>query len=100
MGSSHGIHPLGIMTKQETVSLAHLLTVCIEAGRLACERIRQIHASGKLLPVEKGNGKDSITGRPMTDIQTEADRQSEQVIFTTLLRFFPNLRVCHHSPPS
>ena len=73
--------------------LTDLLAVCIEAGRLACERIRTIHATGDLKAIEKGDGNDEITGRPMRDIQTEADRQSEQIIFSTIRKFFPYMRI-------
>ena len=82
-----------------SISVSHLISVCFEAGRLASARIKKIHSSGDLQCVEKGDGKDAITGRPMTDIQTEADRQSETIIFSTLYNIFPKIKVCVHSSP-
>ena len=76
------------------IRLADLVSLCCKAAERACARIRSIHESGDLRAVEKGDGQDRITGRPMTDIQTEADRQSEFVIFSTLHKVFPDLRVC------
>lgn len=78
----------------EKVGLDRLVAVCLEAGRKACGLIRTIHSSGDLQCVEKGDGRDTLTGRPMRDIQTEADRQSEWIIFATLRHHFPNLKVC------
>jgi 3'-phosphoadenosine 5'-phosphosulfate (PAPS) 3'-phosphatase len=75
----------------ELISIAELMAVCAEAAERACSRIRSIHATGILRPIEKGDGKDALTGRPMADTQTEADRQSERIIFSAIRRQFPDL---------
>ena len=80
------------------IGISDLVSVCLEAGRLASAKIKAIHSSGDLQCVEKGDGRDSITGRPMTDIQTEADRQSETIIFSTIYDNFPQIKVCVVSP--
>jgi hypothetical protein len=77
----------------QTIRLSELVSLCCRAGERACARIRSIHESGDLKAIEKGDGNDKITGRPMTDIQTEADRQSEFVVFSTLRKVFPALHV-------
>lgn len=83
---------LSVMSPAELVHPVELLAVCVEAARLASERIRSLIGTD-LHCVEKGNGTDAITGRPMRDIQTEADRQCEQLIIETLLRYFPGLKI-------
>jgi 3'(2'), 5'-bisphosphate nucleotidase len=75
------------------ISVSKLVHACLDAGRLAAERIRAVHSSGDLQCIEKGDGQDKITGRPMRDIQTEADRQAEQIIFCRILREFPGIRI-------
>ena len=75
------------------ISASHLLHACIDASRLAAEQIRKIQSSGDLQCIEKGDGQDNITGRPMRDIQTEADRRAEQIIFCRILREFPAIRI-------
>lgn len=66
------------------ILLPDLMAVCVEAAGKACETIRMIHRSGCLCPIEKGDGRDSVTGSIVADLQTEADRQSEIIIFSVL----------------
>lgn len=75
------------------VSIPDLLCVCVEAAQRACKKIREIRAGGDLAPIEKGDGTDALTGRPMADTQTEADRQSERVIFSVIRRTYPDIRI-------
>jgi fructose-1,6-bisphosphatase/inositol monophosphatase family enzyme len=76
-----------------SINTKSLLAVCIESARLASCRIREIRDRGQLNLVEKGTGTDSITGRPMRDIQTEADRQSEEIIIACIAHYFPNIKI-------
>lgn len=75
------------------INVGELVAVCLRAGDAACEVIRRIHSSGNLQCVEKGSGRDSLTGRPMSDIQTEADRQSECVVFSQILSRYPEMAI-------
>jgi 3'(2'), 5'-bisphosphate nucleotidase len=77
----------------QSVSITDLLSVCVEAAQRACKKIREIRACGDLAPIEKGDGTDALTGRPMADTQTEADRQSERVIFSIIRRSYPDIRI-------
>jgi 3'(2'), 5'-bisphosphate nucleotidase len=76
-----------------SVSVVELLGVCVEAAERACKRIREIRAGGDLGAIDKGDGKDAFTGRPMVDIQTEADRQSEKIIFSVIKCRYPEMKV-------
>jgi len=75
------------------IRVSQLMETCIRAGQRAGNRIKSIHSSGNLNCVEKGDGQDKITGRPMKDLQTEADRQSESIIFSTILKQFPGIKI-------
>lgn len=77
----------------EIISIPELVAVCVEAAERACSRIRSIHATGNLKAIEKGDGTDALTGRPMADTQTEADRQSEKIIFSVIKKHYPELRI-------
>ena len=76
---------------EDVICIAELVAVCVEAAERACGKIREISASGNLKPIEKGDGTDALTGGPLADTQTEADRQSERIIFSILRKQFPNL---------
>lgn len=75
------------------ISIPELMAVCVKAAEKACNRIRIIHASGNLHPIEKGDGRDSVTGRRIADLQTEADRQSEAIVFSVLRRHLGDVKI-------
>ncbi|KAF4651090.1 3'(2'), 5'-bisphosphate nucleotidase 1 [Perkinsus olseni] len=74
-----------------TVDFPHLVSVCVTAAQGAAGIIQDVYDKGSLGLVEKGNGVDAFTGRPMDDPQTEADRRAEAFIMSILKSQVPNL---------
>ncbi|KAF4757010.1 3'(2'), 5'-bisphosphate nucleotidase 1, partial [Perkinsus olseni] len=74
-----------------TVDFPHLVSVCVTAAQGAAGIIQDVYDKGSLGLVEKGNGVDAFTGRPMDDPQTEADRRAEAFVMSIIKSQVPNL---------
>ena len=72
----------------EKVNVAALISACVDLAERAGGIIRDIWWSGDLGAIEKGGGLE-IDGARAEDPQTIADRKSEELIISTLMKHFP-----------
>lgn len=76
---------------QNTVSLARLLSACIDLGNKSGQIIREVFHSGQLNAIDKANpGNHS---QHLLDPQTEADLRSQKLIIGSLTAAFPGLTI-------
>lgn len=75
-------------SKLTTISLKHLLAVGINAAEMGGSKVREIRMSSNLNKQSKGETKEGAD-----DPLTEGDLQSHRVMFFTLKKTFPDLKI-------